>query len=729
MRRMKMLAAVSGCLMVSGPALAETEDAARRSASLDQVTIIGSEEDRRFAPGSAFQVTGEDLQRFAPTDIHRMLDDVPGVYIQEEDGFGLRPNIGIRGAGPERTSKITVMEDGILTAPAPYADPAAYYFPTAGRMSGLEVLKGPNTLRYGPYTVGGALNLQSTPIPTSPAGKLTSEMGNFGNQKTHLYYGGSEGQWGYLIEGWRQDAEGFQNIDRSNRDTGLALEDYVAKLRWRSAPDAALAQQLDFKIQYSEEASNFSYVGLTDEDFGRDARRRYGLTELDQITNRHRGYSVRHQIALGLEGTLATTLYRNDFYRNWYKVDRIDGQSVSAYIADANVDPLKQDVLRGDLDATDIRVKNNARDYYSQGIQFEYSDAFYTGGVRHDWLVGTRWHEDESDRFQPIDVFNQENGSLVYQNTITPGAGDNRVGEAQATSVWALDRMSFGQWQITGSLRYENIDSKETRYADVDRTNATVTADARTEELMAGLGVTYALDDRITLLAGVHQGFAPAGAGASGDEDPEKSINYELGMRLRDGTRSLDAIAFFSDYSNAVQNCSAANPCPNAADSGTYQLGESEVYGLELALRDVIYQGAGFVVPAGLTYTWTKGEITRDSDDGDVFAGDPLPYVAEHIGTVFVGIEHGQGWKTFLSARYSDSVCINNDCKREDDRFLKTDSYVTVNLAASYALNPQAEVYVKVENLLDEEAIAARSPAGARVNMPRYAGLGVRLSF
>ncbi|MCH8543436.1 MAG: TonB-dependent receptor [Alcanivorax sp.] len=729
MWRIRMLAVAGGCLVVTGVAMAE--EASPANSTLDQVTIIGSEEDRRFAPGSAFQVTREDLERFEYSDIHRMLDDVPGVYIQEEDGFGLRPNIGIRGAGPERTSKITVMEDGVLVAPAPYADPAAYYFPTAGRMSGLEVLKGPNTLRYGPYTVGGALNLQSTPIPATSGGRLTSEMGNFGNQKTHIHYGGTEGQWGYLIEGWRQNADGFQDIDRSNRDTGLAVEDYVAKLRWRSAPDAALAQQLDFKVQYSEEASNFSYVGLTDEDFKRDARRRYGLTELDQITNRHRGYSIRHQIALGLEGSLATTLYRNDFYRNWYKVDRIEGQGVSGYLADANIDPLKQDVLRGDLDATDIRVKNNARDYYAQGIQFEYSDVFYTGDIRNDWLVGTRLHEDEVDRFQPIDVFNQENGSLVYQSTTFPGVGggDNRVGEADATSVWALNRMSFDRLQLTGSLRYENIKTKETRFDDVDRTISNVTARARTEEVMAGLGATYAFNERVTLLAGIHQGFAPAGAGADDDEDPEKSVNYELGMRLLDGNRSLDVIGFLSDYSNAVQNCSVANPCPDAAVSGTYQLGESEVYGLELAFRDVVYEGAGFVVPAGLTYTWTKGEITRDSDNGDVFAGDPLPYVAEHIGTVFVGVEHGQGWKTFLSARYSDSVCINNDCDRVNDSLLKTDSYVTLNLAASYALTPAAEVYVKVENLLDEEAIAARSPAGARVNMPRYAGLGVRLSF
>ena len=138
----------------------------------DKLTVTGGPDRALEIPGSATYLSKETLEQQTYTDIHRILRQVPGVNIQEEDGYGLRPNIGMRGTGVERSDKITLLEDGILIAPAPYAAPAAYYFPTVGRMEGIEVRKGSTAIRQGPYTTGGALNLLSTTIPSEFGGRV-----------------------------------------------------------------------------------------------------------------------------------------------------------------------------------------------------------------------------------------------------------------------------------------------------------------------------------------------------------------------------------------------------------------------------------------------------------------------------------------------------------------------------------------------------------------------------
>ena len=63
------------------------------------------------------------------TDINRMLKAVPGVNVYEEDGYGLRPNISLRGTKAERSEKITLMEDGIFGCSCSLCSPCGLLFP------------------------------------------------------------------------------------------------------------------------------------------------------------------------------------------------------------------------------------------------------------------------------------------------------------------------------------------------------------------------------------------------------------------------------------------------------------------------------------------------------------------------------------------------------------------------------------------------------------------------
>ena len=82
---------------------------ANEVSDLEEIVVIGSTEDVSSVPGSGIALNIEQLERYDHIDLHQIMSVVPGVYTREEDGFGLRPNIGIRGAAAERSQKITIM--------------------------------------------------------------------------------------------------------------------------------------------------------------------------------------------------------------------------------------------------------------------------------------------------------------------------------------------------------------------------------------------------------------------------------------------------------------------------------------------------------------------------------------------------------------------------------------------------------------------------------------------
>ncbi len=221
-------------------------------AATPTVSIIGTPEELPRVVGSAHTVDAETLEREEYDDIHRVLRSVPGVYVRGEDGYGLRPNIGLRGADPNRSAKVTLMEDGVLFGPAPYAAPAAYYFPMTTRLVGVEVFKGPAAVRFGPNTVGGAINLQTREIPRELETGIDVAAGLWGYGKLHGYAGKSWKRFGVLAEGARVRTSGFKDLDGGG-DTGFRKNEFMLKGRLHGDPGARVYQQFDVKFGLSTE--------------------------------------------------------------------------------------------------------------------------------------------------------------------------------------------------------------------------------------------------------------------------------------------------------------------------------------------------------------------------------------------------------------------------------------------------------------------------------------------
>ncbi len=745
------LAAAESTLPATAPAPAGEDGAALLAAMdprpMERITVIGNAEKAGLIPGAVQRLEAEDLERQNYQDINRILRLVPGVNIQEEDGFGLRPNIGMRGTGLDRSAKITLMEDGVLLAPAPYAAPAAYFFPQAGRFEAIEVSKGPSAIKYGPNTAGGAVNLLSTGIPDDFSGRIEGRLGENDLFQLHAFVGGSTERFGLLVETFQNQSDGFKTLD-SGGTTGFDIEEYVAKLRFNTADGAARYQEIEFKFGYSDQVSNETYLGLTDADFAAAPFRRYAASQQDVFTGRHKQYQARHFVELSRRVDLTTVAYFNRFSRNWFKlnsvVDPLAGKtSISNVLENPQAYAGGLAILKGEVTSADdaLIVRNNNRSYDSYGVQSVLGVQFSTGGADHQLEIGLRYHRDRMDRFQWDDRFRMDNGTMVLTTPGVPGTESNRIDKAEALAVFAQDEIEWGRWIVVPGLRVEIIDLMRTDYGrnDPARSGAEVKVkDNKVSVLIPGFGVTYLASERLSLIAGVHRGFTAPAPGKSADE--ESSVNYEFGARYHAGGLIFESIGFFNDYSNLVGTCTASTG-GDCVIGDQFDGGKVRVLGAEVqASIDLAWAangrsglfGAGIAVPLRLSYTFTDATFRTSFKSsfkpwGNVSAGDRIPYVPRHQITASLGIEAPK-WSAEMTLNYVAAV-RNRAGQGPIPAAQRVDARTVLDLSGHYRVTEAVSLFASVQNLTDAIYSVARRPAGLRPGKPRTFVAGLAVDF
>ena len=699
----------------------------------ERVMVIGDPIELGKIPGSAQLVAGRELEqkKIGFDDVHRFLRHVPGVNIQEEDGYGLRPNIGMRGSGTERTSTITLMEDGVLIAPAPYAAPAAYYFPTPGRMEALEVRKGSSQIKYGPRTNGGALNLISTAIPDSLrlGGNIT--LGADSTHKVHANLGDSYRNFGWLAETYQFSTDGFKQLDGGG-DTGFNLGDYVLKFRLNTGPETPVYQQVEVKLGYTDQRSDETYLGLAEQDFRDNPFRRYAGSQVDVFNSDHKQYQARHLLAFNSRTDLTTTIYRNDFRRNWYKLNDVNGRSIGDILERPEEFPTEFAIVRGaDTSSGALRVRANNRSYYSFGVESILGRRFGTATTQNQFEFGVRYHKDQEDRFQHDDRYRMSGGRMIQTQSGAPGSNANRLSDANAWAFFVQDEISVGRWVVTPGLRYENVELIRTDYASADPNRAAPTGvrTNRVDVLIPGVGVAVNLTPAFGIFGGVHKGFAPPGPGSTEETEVESSVNYELGVRTQRAALRAQLAGFFNDYENLLGRDTLSS---GGSGSGLlFNGGKARIFGLESSLQSDLRRiwDAGVSLPVRFSYTFTRAEFRSSFDSGfepwgTVTSGDDLPYVPNHQLSMGIGFSRSK-WNVDFETNYVGAMRTQAG-SGPLRRLFSTDARWVLNVTADYGLTEGTRLFLAVQNLADNEYVVARQPAGARPGLPRTFTAGLR---
>ena len=184
----------------------------------------------------------------------------------DEDGRGFKPDIGLRGLNPTRSTNVLILVDGIPVQPSLYGDPGAYYNVPIQRLERIEVIKGGSAILYGANTVGGVINY----IRKRPAAKplelsIQESFGTHNAFTSDTSAGGTTGRLGYLGSYLRRQGDGFRdNLDFALNDGSLRLEG-----------DLGDRSGLTFNFDYHDEDEGTA-GGLTPAQFRQDFRQNSG---------------------------------------------------------------------------------------------------------------------------------------------------------------------------------------------------------------------------------------------------------------------------------------------------------------------------------------------------------------------------------------------------------------------------------------------------------------------
>lgn len=672
--------------------------------------LAGSEEMLRRTPGSFDVLTSDALAAAHVFTTSEALRKVPGVTVRDEEGLGLRPNIGMRGLNPTRSSKVLLLEDGVPTAFAPYGDNATYYHPPIERFDRIEVLKGSSQIAHGPVTLGGVINYITPDAPVRPSATVDVTGGNRAYANVGGSFGGRWSQTGLFAQAVRKESDGARD------NTHSALHDIMGKV----TQNVGATQQISGRASYYAEDSQVTYSGLREAEYA--ASPRMNPFANDHFDGGRFGSSGTYRALAWSRVAFTTTVYGSRFSRDWWRQSSNSGQRPND-----STDPQCGGMANlGTTCGNEGRLRN----YWHAGAETR-GRAAYRAGTAQETDFGLRFHAENQDR-------RQENGD-------TPTARSGRLVEdnertTDAFSAFVQHRVLAGAWTITPGVRLERI--------DYGRTNRLTGVSGRTEltEWVPGLGVSYGPTSETSIFGGVHRGFAPPRAediinnttGGTLDLDPERSWNYELGARTRLGRAvRLDAALFRLDYENQVVPASLAGGVGATLTNGGETLHQGVEVGADGDWR--IPRAQAHTLYGRAAYSWlpvAKFTGTRTSNvpgfAATSISGNRLPYAPESTVSLTLGYRHDVGLDLQVEAQhvgdqYGDD--LNTVAGTADGQRGLVPAYTYWNLAASWRVPGMAgSIFVAVKNLANATFIVDRA-RGILPGHPRLVHVGTSWRF
>jgi outer membrane receptor protein involved in Fe transport len=623
---------------------------------------------RPTTPSRIDRLTTDDLQAAKASVLPDVLERLPGVSLQNEQGNPFQPDLTLRGftASPVTglPQGLSVFLDGVRLN-EPTVDEVNFDLVPLEDIERVEIIRGPSVL-FGRNTLGGAVNLVTRRGGDTPEIVPEVAFGSFGRREYRLRGGGSTRPFDYaasltglLDDGFREATE--SRVSRVFAKLGFAL----------AGTDATLS------YQYSSD--RLKQAG--------------SLPEADAQRHRRRNFT-------------AGDFFKPELHQAILNVEQTIGESVTVRL-NAFVRALHSEQFNVNFLGENTRLFTNTR---STGGTVQATHRASPAGLPNVFVAGFE--------FVRSDVTSR----TMLEEVGEPGVPDSNLADTQdAIGVYAQNALSvLRDVPLRGSSVVLTVAGRW------DRVHHAI--DDRLEDLSDGThtfqrfnpraGVTFNVSERLSLYASYSEGFrAPAfleltcagpgavcpGLQAGVAPDPPLSAvtarNYEMGVTARPFTwLDVEGSLFRTDLSDDIF---AVTP---TGTTGVFfqNIGHTRREGIELALR----ARAAARVEGYLNYAYTRAtfqdsaELATPLPPGvqTVRPGDSLALVPRH--RVNAGLAyHPWPWATLsLDVRYVSSQFLRGD---EVNRQQPLPDYVVVGVGASVRLR-KLEVFARVNNLLDE---------------------------
>ena len=323
-------------------------------------------------------ITRAEIENSQAVMITDLLRNVPGLDVVQSGGTGTLTSLFLRGANAHHT---LVLLDGIsLNDPSSPNNAADLSNLRTENISRIEILRGPQSVLYGPEAIGGVVQLFTKTGSANRELSFSSETGSFNSLNFKTTLSGSHKKLSYSLSATFLNTDG---ISAADADDGAAEKDGYKNSQLSSRLDFHLSEALNLRLtgRYTDSESDIDKTSgvLDDPNYVTDQKeQQYGA----RLIHRPPNSSWQQQLSLAV-----TDIERNTF--DTYDVDH-PSDSQSTFTSGERITISWQGSLQIDRrNALTIGIESE-RSEFSSDLFFRssFGDFVSVIGGEHAWSRG-----------------------------------------------------------------------------------------------------------------------------------------------------------------------------------------------------------------------------------------------------------------------------------------------------------------------------------------------------